>query len=149
MGRTPGIIYSHTLNEANEEYVHLVNEERAASEKCDELIVELVAAMQPIINWGGDNPGDGVVHRLIGQICKEYGEWVPYIQESYRKDRIPDDLRAQVYARDGHKCLHCESVDNLSIDHIHPESKGGLTVFENLQTLCRSCNSRKGAKVCT
>jgi hypothetical protein len=60
---------------------------------------------------------------------------------------IPFDLRVSVYRRDGFACLHCGTRQALSIDHIHPFSKGGTTVYENLQTLCRPCNSRKGAKV--
>ena len=60
---------------------------------------------------------------------------------------IPDDLRMAVYERDGFQCLHCGEVENLTLDHIHPYSLGGEDTFENLQTLCRSCNSRKGARV--
>ena len=61
--------------------------------------------------------------------------------------RIPDSVRLAVYERDGLACLHCGVTENLSLDHIHPFSLGGLDTVENLQTLCRSCNSRKGAKV--
>lgn len=60
---------------------------------------------------------------------------------------IPFALRVAVYRRDRFTCLHCGARRTLSIDHIHPFSKGGTTEFENLQTLCRSCNSRKGARV--
>jgi 5-methylcytosine-specific restriction endonuclease McrA len=35
----------------------------------------------------------------------------------------------------------------LELDHIHPYILGGKFVVENLQTLCNSCNARKGAKV--
>ena len=37
-------------------------------------------------------------------------------------------------------------LEDLTLDHIIPESHGGHTTAENLQTLCRSCNSHKGRK---
>lgn len=60
---------------------------------------------------------------------------------------ISDELRLAVYERDGYNCLHCGTNENLSLDHIHPYSRGGEDTLRNLQTLCRSCNSRKGARV--
>lgn len=60
---------------------------------------------------------------------------------------IRPSLRAAIYERDGHACLHCGATENLSLDHIHPYSLGGEDTFDNLQTLCRPCNSRKGARV--
>lgn len=65
----------------------------------------------------------------------------------YERDLIPDALRAAVYERDGHACLRCGRTDDLTLDHIYPWSKGGLDSYENLQTLCRPCNSSKGAKI--
>lgn len=66
---------------------------------------------------------------------------------SSSKKKISSRLRLKVYARDNYACVHCGTNKDLTIDHIYPESKGGTKVFENLQTLCRSCNSRKGTKV--
>lgn len=66
--------------------------------------------------------------------------------DTYRP-KIPASLRRAVYARDGHACLHCGTTESLSLDHIHPYSLGGQDTLENLQTLCRRCNSRKGARV--
>jgi 5-methylcytosine-specific restriction endonuclease McrA len=59
---------------------------------------------------------------------------------------IPTALKLRVWRRDGFKCLDCGSVDHLSVDHIRPRSLGGSDDFDNLQTLCRRCNSRKGKK---
>jgi hypothetical protein len=72
--------------------------------------------------------------------------WQIELPPSYRA-KIPDALRQAVYERDGFACLHCGSGDDLSLDHVHPWSKGGEDTFENLQTLCRPCNSSKGARV--
>lgn len=62
-------------------------------------------------------------------------------------------LRQKIKERDGFTCKKCgASVQKepnllLEIDHIIPVSKGGLTVEENLQTLCWRCNRRKGARL--
>jgi hypothetical protein len=59
---------------------------------------------------------------------------------------IPEDIRAAVYVRDGGRCQKCGTDKNLTMDHRHPWSLGGPDTVENLQVLCRSCNSRKGAR---
>jgi hypothetical protein len=60
------------------------------------------------------------------------------------KTPIPAELRWQVWERDNFTCRECGTRRNLSVDHIIPEVADGPMTLENLQTLCRSCNSRKG-----
>lgn len=62
------------------------------------------------------------------------------------KEPIPETLRWAVFERDGFKCKKCPSRRFLRADHIIPESRGGRATLENLQTLCASCNSKKGTK---
>ena len=66
----------------------------------------------------------------------------------YRSERppIPANVRRLVFMRDGYRCRHCGSPFNLQIDHIIPYSWGGFSNPSNLQTLCRTCNRRKGAR---
>ena len=52
------------------------------------------------------------------------------------------NIRNFIIKRDK-KCLCCGSENNLSIDHIIPINKGGENKLGNLQTLCKSCNSKK------
>lgn len=49
------------------------------------------------------------------------------------------------------KCGICnrpiKSYGEFNIDHIHPRSKGGKDVWDNLQLAHKRCNSLKGNKV--
>ncbi|MFJ3037761.1 HNH endonuclease [Streptomyces tendae] len=60
---------------------------------------------------------------------------------------IPAEQRRRIYDRDGNACLLCGTTDDLTLDHIHPWSLYGPDTDDNLRTLCRPCNSSKGAKV--
>ncbi|OFW61211.1 MAG: hypothetical protein A2133_10945 [Actinobacteria bacterium RBG_16_64_13] len=53
--------------------------------------------------------------------------------------------RRAVLARDGFRCQYCGSTRHLTLDHIIPRSRGGLTSWENVITSCAPCNVRKGA----
>lgn len=63
-----------------------------------------------------------------------------------RKAVIPIELRWAVWERDDFTCRTCGRRTRLSVDHIVPESAGGPTTMNNLQTLCKRCNCRKGTK---
>ncbi|MFC1758595.1 HNH endonuclease [Planctomycetota bacterium] len=56
---------------------------------------------------------------------------------------IPDDVRSEVWHRDGGACVLCDATEYLEFDHVIPISKGGDTSVGNLQLLCRKCNSEK------
>ena len=62
-------------------------------------------------------------------------------------------LREKIKSRDNYTCKKCGiSIKDepnllLEIDHIIPLAKKGMTVEENLQTLCWKCNRKKGSKI--
>lgn len=64
----------------------------------------------------------------------------------YIKNQISSKLRWEVFRRDGYTCLSCGSKEDLTADHVIAEINGGETILDNLQTLCRPCNSGKGAQ---
>jgi len=43
-----------------------------------------------------------------------------------------------------HKCAYCESQENITLDHIIPQCKGGLDIKTNVVACCHSCNQSKG-----
>lgn len=62
--------------------------------------------------------------------------------------RVSNKMRFAVYRRDHYRCVKCgRKTADLEIDHIIPIAKGGKTEFNNLQTLCHSCNVKKGDTV--
>jgi len=69
----------------------------------------------------------------------------PTLFDAFADERPPisDKLRQRVYERDEWACRRCGSDEELTVDHIHPYSRGGSSAIENLQTLCRSCNLTK------
>lgn len=46
----------------------------------------------------------------------------------------------------GNRCAVCREDKKLTKDHIQPLSKGGTDYIENIQPLCRNCNSKKHNK---
>lgn len=95
--------------------------------------------------------GQGFVHGLSQ--TKEYKA----IHRQIRRARIQNvggsftnGEWANLKAQYNYTCPHCERSEpqiKLTIDHIIPVSKGGSNNIENIQPLCGSCNSKKGAKV--
>lgn len=60
---------------------------------------------------------------------------------------ISPDIKAEVWHRDGGRCVECGAAHYLEFDHIIPLSRGGATSAANLQILCRGCNRDKGENI--
>ena len=112
-----------------------------------------------------------VIARVLAEAAKDawhlgdgYGGWVRLVVDAaferagLRSEPVrtpgPDSrrslsrqLRTTVFERDQYRCVSCGGWQGLAVDHIHPLSRGGTDDLDNLQTLCKSCNSRKGARV--
>lgn len=59
------------------------------------------------------------------------------------------DQRVVIWRRDQGVCQSCKKevkFENMHADHIIPHAKGGVTTIANGQTLCSTCNTKKGAK---
>lgn len=114
-------------------------------------------------NWPSElrDPGNGTT-LVAWYHCRGCGKWyrcswarecvfgpAKPVTPSRSKQAIPRSLVKQVMERDAYRCQQpgCGTYLDLTVDHVHPESLGGPTELANLQTLCRSHNSSKAAKV--
>lgn len=71
-------------------------------------------------------------YHTVKIVARRHGCYIDLLKKILERDKI---------------CQHCSTEENLSFDHIIPVSKGGKAIEDNLQILCRSCNSRKGATI--
>ena len=69
------------------------------------------------------------------------------IENTKRREPIPQHVQDTVWRRDGGKCVKCGSQENLEFDHIIPLSKGGSNTVRNIQLLCQKCNREKSNKI--
>src|ERR1700679_4044897 len=65
--------------------------------------------------------------------------------------RTPHQTRAlsrkNILLRDRNTCQYCGVIlpsAELTLDHVIPRSRGGLSTWENLVAACHACNRRKG-----
>ena len=83
---------------------------------------------------GQDAPGSRAAY--FRDYRKKYG-----VSHSLR------NMRTDILNKLGKKCINCENDKELQLDHIIPKSKGGTDDIENIQVLCKKCNTIKNNNV--
>jgi hypothetical protein len=100
---------------------------------------------RPMLYW--EKNDFDICYECLEGLCKEHLDLVQFDGKvTVIRASISEALRNEIYERDGYSCVLCGSKENLCIDHIKPFVFGGKTEEGNLQTLCKSCNSKKGAR---
>lgn len=71
-----------------------------------------------------------------------------YIKDCHNERKELQFIKRQLINSKGNICALCgkpiEDKKDITIDHIIPLSKGGLTTFDNCQLAHFSCNQKKG-----
>lgn len=101
-----------------------------------------------------DSINETMIKYLIKELNNKSGTF--YINKNIwdsiarvERGKISNKMRFYILKRDNYRCKCCGRSGNevnLEIDHILPISKGGKSVYDNLQTLCEDCNKNKGTK---
>jgi len=71
----------------------------------------------------------------------------PAQETIYERPRITENVRIEVWRRDGGKCARCGSRERLEYDHIVPISRGGSNTARNIELLCEQCNRSKSNNI--
>lgn len=129
-------------------FIEYVNKEETSAVAIESSITAISESPQKVINEPTAKPDEVNTNiEKLSRIDRTKSPQKPIIEHKTKR-AVSDRLRYRVMRRDEFKCQTCGrtwSNDNiLEIDHIIPWSKGGGTTFENLRTLCSSCNRGKG-----
>ena len=71
------------------------------------------------------------------------------LYNNYPRRRVSFNRR-NIFARDENRCQYCGRkypTNELSLDHVVPLSRGGLTCWTNIVCACTRCNKRKGGRM--
>lgn len=96
---------------------------------------------------GGINHVSGKQSTL--DICSIIGIRGKLLGEKFFERTTVYTDREILYARDKYLCAYCGDefpYGKLTIDHVHPQSRGGRNIWVNCVTACKSCNHAKGDK---
>ena len=72
-----------------------------------------------------------------------------FVRVAYERLAYVSFTKRNVHLRDNYICQYCSkqcAKGNVGIDHILPESRGGLNIWSNVVTACHSCNMIKDNK---
>lgn len=96
--------------------------------------VEIVKNSDRLIRSAGNTVEMYVpsILRLINLVRRIYRSKVPF-------------SKANVITRDMYICQYCgdKVMNNMTVDHVVPSSRGGKTTFENCVASCKGCNCFK------
>lgn len=166
MGQTVVQVRAHTLIRSNHASTRSEGTETPAPKVISRIfsslespVLVLNASYEPI-NVCGARRALVLVLKGVARTEEEYGAYLhaarmrvplPSVIRLLEYRHIPRQARAlsrkNILLRDHNSCQYCGSVlpaAELTLDHVVPRSRGGLSTWENLVACCHSCNRKKG-----
>ncbi len=115
-----------------------------------------VAAQQRQRQWIGIDIEAQAAKLLVSRLSDDVGMFENFIhtyeipqREGIKLEKSFKTIKNRLYKKQKGLCAGCGKkfdIVNFEIDHIIPKSKGGESYYENLQLVCRNCNSVKSDK---
>ena len=116
---------------------------------------------ETLCSWEQDKKVEVAYDRSVANQDRRYVYRIPAIVVLKNNTVLPKHRsvkfsKINVLYRDDFTCQYCgfkgehsgtPKNKKMTIDHVHPQSKGGKTSFDNCVTACSECNSEKGDKL--
>jgi 5-methylcytosine-specific restriction endonuclease McrA len=122
----------------------------------DTLVLNANYEVMKVVNWT-----DAIVSVFLDKVdvIEEYDEYIktpnlkikkPAVvryKNLIRKKHSPLRFsRNNIYARDNYTCIYCGDIPThkrLTVDHVLPRSRGGISSWYNCVACCITCNIKK------
>jgi 5-methylcytosine-specific restriction endonuclease McrA len=127
MSATQIILLSHDYN-----FINLITIKKAVRLMCKGK-VEVIKSTDKELHCGFYLPR---VIRLLKHIAVSLTKKIPFSKQN-------------IFIRDDYKCQYCGKMltaKTATVDHIHPQGKGGKNGYLNCVCSCKTCNQWKGDK---
>jgi len=78
---------------------------------------------------------------------KDYGFVMNKFKQLKQGEISWNEIREYIKEKEyGNECIYCGATANLTLEHLLPQKYNGPNVEKNLVWVCKSCNSKKGAR---
>ena len=100
-------------------------------------------------SWAQLKVADGAPCIRTARISIPVPEVIVLVRYGHVPDRGLAFSRGNIYKRDRYTCQYCgrrPGTAELTIDHVLPRSRGGISSWTNCVVACVQCNARKASK---
>jgi hypothetical protein len=103
----------------------------------------VVKSLKDLIYWQYAK----IIAESAGMGKKDYGFVMNKFKQLKQGQISWNQIREYIKEKEyGDECIYCGATTNLTLEHLLPQKFNGPNVEKNLVWVCRSCNSKKGAR---
>ena len=132
----------------DEQYYDYMHKQRLESKFMQSKFFEMIEEYHDVLSHMWNDFGDNGNHMtlLIEKAVSIKVNAKETASTKAKRRKISNSKKKAVFENDKYRCVKCDSYIDLTIDLIIQIINGGSNDLDNLQTLCKQCNSSKCAK---